>query len=33
MVVPPEQHERRRRVAEVLDSERDAVGLNRRHRA
>jgi len=28
-----EQHERCRRVAEVLDSERDAVGLNRRHRA
>ena len=28
-----EQHERRRRVAEVLDPERDAVRLNRGHRA
>jgi len=28
-----EQNERRRRVAEVLDPERDAVGLDRRHEA
>jgi hypothetical protein len=28
-----EQHERRCRVAEVLDPERDAIGLDRRHHA
>jgi hypothetical protein len=30
---PREQNQRRRRLAEVLDAERDAIGLDRRHEA